>query len=414
MDDYLSPPTPLPRPEADEERCDAARASNLEAYRDFVHRAAAELLAVPDTVMSLVGGSAFRVLQPQLYEKVRQGHAFGVPMEQVHADLMASCAIQRGGLWRRLQFSFIRGVNRLLFYLRLVWFVLIVFPLTTRKMRGPRVNIATAKPPLRHRTSHAYRRAPQASIVVLSYNRLRCLQTTIASFLETVGDPPHELIVVDNGSRDGSVEFLRGCQDRGIISKLLLLPQNLGISAGYNHGFAAADERSEYVMKLDSDIKLLSRGWLVEAMDFLSANRDVGFVALNQINHPGLRMLPPLQWRGRELLDFAQWTCGSAMLIPTRVRQELGCFIEDPKLSYVPDDVDYFTRACRQGYRAFYLRKILVYHQTRYTLGKLARQSTQLACRLADEYDRGVRPLAMHYEKYRRAPHFIRRNTLAQ
>ena len=194
--------------------------------------------------------------------------------------------------------------------------------------------------------------------MILSFNRLQYLQTTIAAFLETVGESSYELIVVDSGSRNGSADFLRGLHARGIVSKLVLLPANQGISAGYNHGFAVADPRSEYVMKLDSDIKLLTHGWLAEAIDFLSTNRDVGFVALNQVNHPGLGLLPRFAWRGREVMDFADWTCGSAMIIPTRVQRELGCFVEDPDLKYAPDDIDYYVRASRKGYRAFFLQSL--------------------------------------------------------
>ncbi len=423
MDHYLSPPTSLPLLPAGEKGGGLGSASDADAYADFVRRAGRELVTVPDSAMSLLCGSTFLALRPDLYEKVRQGQTrFGAPAEQVHEDLMASCAMWRRTFPRRLHFWFVRGVKYLVLLLRLVWLLRIVFPLTSRKMRGPSLDISLASHPPRYATPTQGTGCPagcpgredsppQASIVVLSYNRLPYLQTTIAAFLETVGDPCHELIVVDNGSRDGSVEFLRGCRQRGTISKLVLLQENQGISAGYNHGFAAADERSEYVMKLDSDIKILSHGWLAEAIDFLSANRDVGFVALNQVNHPMLRFLAPLRRGGRELLDFADWTVGSAMIIPMRVKRELGSFIEDPELSYAPDDIDYYVRASRKGYRAFFLRKMLVYHQTdldrsayrQYTRSKPAGESSQLAIRLAGEYDRGVRPLTVHYEKYCRS-----------
>lgn len=404
MDNYLSPspPASLPLLEAGEEDCGLEKALLLDAYRDFVRQAGRELLAVPENVMSLLGGSAFRALRPELYEQVRRGCEFGVPVEQVYDDLLASCARQRRAISYRLHFWCIRGAQCLVACLRLVWFVLIVFPLTSRKMRGRPLDLTLANPSSRCKIG-GNGAPPQASIVVLSYNRLACLQTTLAAFHETVGDPRHELIVVDNGSRDGSVDFLRGCQQRGIVSKLVLLAENQGISAGFNHGFAAADERSEYVMKLDSDIKILTPGWLAEAIDFLSANRDVGFVALNQVNHPMLRLLPPLWRDGRELMDFADWTVGSAMIVPMRVRRELGCFIEDPELRYAPDDIDYYVRASRKGYRAFFLRKTLAYHQSKYTRGEIARQSARLAIRLAGEYDRGARPLAVYYEKYGRS-----------
>ena len=410
MDNYLSPapPASLPLPQAGAERCDSEKASHCDAYRDFVRRTTRELLAAPDNVMGLLCGSAFRALRPELYEKVRQGRAeFGLPIEQVYDDLVAACARQRRTLSHRLYFWFVRGAKYLALLLRLAWFAWIVCPLTSRRMRGQPVDIAIENLPPRCGNGPAA--PPQASIVVLSFNRLPYLQTTVAALLETAGAPRYELIAVDNGSRDGSVEFLRDCRRRGIVSKLVLLPENRGISAGYNCGFAAADERSEYVMKLDSDIKILTPGWLAEAIAFLAASDDVGFVALHQVNHPMLRLLPPLRRGGRELMDFSGWTAGGAMIIPMRVRRELGCFIEDPELRYAPDDIDYYVRASRKGYRAFFLRKMLVYHQSHldrsdyrdYSHAKPAGPSSQLAIRLAGEYDRGARPLRVDYDKYR-------------
>jgi len=187
-----------------------------------------------------------------------------------------------------------------------------------------------------------------------------------------------------------------------------LLGENRGISAGYNLGFAAADRRSQYLVKLDSDIRILSPDWLAKAAAFLSANPDVGFVALNQLNHGYLRSLPRLRVGSVDVMDFAGWPCGSASVIPRRVRNELGCFVEEPSMMYVPDDIDYYVRASRKGYRVFFLRHVWAYHQRifdkgryrSYDEGKPRRQSAELALRLARDYDRGLRPLELHFEKY--------------
>jgi len=381
-----------------------------DSYSDFVQRAAKGLLVVPEGPMSLLCGSDFGDLRPDLFGEVRQGQArFGLPTERVYDDIIASRARQRRIFACRWYFWFVRGAKYLVLMLRLLWILGIVVPRISRKLAKSSANTPLATPPSRCKVGRI-RTPPQTSIVVLSFDRLSYLQNTIASFLKTVDDPRHELIVVDNGSQDGSVEYLRDRHERGIISKLILLPDNQGISAGYNHGFAARDEHSEYVMKLDSDIEILSPGWLAEAIGFLSTNPDVGFLAFNQVNHPILRVLRPLRRGKWELMDFADWTVGSAMIIPTRVMEELGFYIEDPQLRYTPDDIDYYVRASRNGYRCFFLRNLLVYHQSHldrsvyreYSRAKPAGESSQLAIRLAGEYDRGIRPLTVHYEKYRR------------
>ncbi len=103
--------------------------SDSAAYRDFVRRAARDLVAVPDSVMSLLCGRSFLALRPELYEKVREGQArFGLSTAQVYDDLAASCAIARRTLAYRLYFCFVRGVKYLFLLLRLAWLARVVFP----------------------------------------------------------------------------------------------------------------------------------------------------------------------------------------------------------------------------------------------------------------------------------------------
>jgi GT2 family glycosyltransferase len=188
------------------------------------------------------------------------------------------------------------------------------------------------------------------------------------------------------------------------------LGENLGISAGYNHGFARADGRSHALMKLDSDILVLSEGWLAAALDFLAFHADVGMVALHQVNHGMLQVLPAQRLGDAQVMEFGDWPCGSAMLVPRRIFRELGWFVEDRELKYVPDDINFYTRVCRKGYRALFLRDVCVYHQfdldgslyRRYSRGKPMVRSVQLALQLVRAYDRGEAPLELFYEKYQK------------
>ena len=110
-------------------------------------------------------------------------------------------------------------------------------------------------------------------------------------------------------------------------------------------------------------------------------------------------------------MDYGQWQLGSAMVISKRLMDEIGCFIEDAEMTFTPDDIDYYVRASRKGYQAYYLRDVRAAHQwvldlryLRYTLSKPRDASIRLALRLARDYDRGVRPLEIRYEKYQALP----------
>ena len=70
------------------------------------------------------------------------------------------------------------------------------------------------------------------SIVIVNYNGLRFLQGCLTS-IERFADTPHEVIIVDNASSDGSVEFIEK-NFPGV--RLVSSPENLGFSGGNNLG----------------------------------------------------------------------------------------------------------------------------------------------------------------------------------
>ena len=100
---------------------------------------------------------------------------------------------------------------------------------------------------------------PRVSIIWLNYNSGRIIDLVLKS-LEAVAslDYPsdrYELIVVDNGSTDGSFEavkkYLEGKSN--LRKKVIKLGKNLGFTGGNNIGFKARDRDSEYIVLLNND-----------------------------------------------------------------------------------------------------------------------------------------------------------------
>src|SRR5215471_11086719 len=91
-----------------------------------------------------------------------------------------------------------------------------------------------------------------ASAVIPNWNGRdllkRYLPSVIAAF---AGDPANEVIVVDNGSTDGSADFVRANFPQ---AKLVALERNLGFGGGSNAGFAAAS--NAIVVLLNSDMRV--------------------------------------------------------------------------------------------------------------------------------------------------------------
>jgi glycosyltransferase involved in cell wall biosynthesis len=90
----------------------------------------------------------------------------------------------------------------------------------------------------------------------LSWNRHSLLETTVTSYLATVS-VPYELIIVDNGSSDGSPEFIRSVCAGHRHRQAILLAQNRG---GEALNLAMDRARGRYIQISENDIEYLP-GW---------------------------------------------------------------------------------------------------------------------------------------------------------
>jgi GT2 family glycosyltransferase len=205
---------------------------------------------------------------------------------------------------------------------------------------------------------------PMASIVILSHSRLAYLRTTLAALHATTARDDYELIVVDNGSTDGSAEALRRLAACGAIDKLILQSENRGTSAGFNAGFAQADPSTRYLIKLDSDIVILTPGWLRAFDRFYARVPGLGLLALRQVNHLAHRLASTQRVAGEPVISWNDSVIGGAcMTIPRALFDALGYFREDFGIKYMPDDIDYAARVALTGRRSFYLCRTMAYHR---------------------------------------------------
>ena len=88
------------------------------------------------------------------------------------------------------------------------------------------------------------------TIVIPNYNGISCLDTCLRSVTEQAGVLA-EILVVDNGSSDGSQEFVR---EHFPQAKLVCLKQNYGFCRAVNEGIARAE--SPYVILLNNDTEV--------------------------------------------------------------------------------------------------------------------------------------------------------------
>jgi O-antigen biosynthesis protein len=124
------------------------------------------------------------------------------------------------------------------------------------------------------------------SIVILAHNQLRDTQQCLAS-IEKHTAPAHELILVDNGSTDGTGQFFRNYAAQHSHVRVIFNRANLGFAAGNNQGLACA--RGHALLLLNNDT-VVTAGWLERLLGALELHPDCGLVgpASNSVSGPQL------------------------------------------------------------------------------------------------------------------------------
>ncbi len=219
-----------------------------------------------------------------------------------------------------------------------------------------------------------------ASVVIPNWNGRDLLEKYIPSIIEALeGNPDNEIIVVDNGSEDGSAEFLR---QHFPSVRVLALDRNLGFGGGSNAGFRAA--KNDIVVLLNSDMRV-ERDFLAPLLEAFTDETVFSVACQIFFSDPNkLREetgLTQLWWengslRVRHRDDPAiqvPYPCayggGGSCAFDRRKFLELGGFDELLAPFYMEDtDVGYL--AWKRGWKVLYQPRSVVYHEHRGTIGK--------------------------------------------
>jgi len=219
------------------------------------------------------------------------------------------------------------------------------------------------------------------SVVVVNWDRRELLRACLRS-LGSQTCRAVEIIVVDNGSRDGSAEMVA---EEFPLAGLIVNPQNLGFCAAANQGIAPAAGR--YVALLNNDAEADPR-WLEELLGAFRLGEDVGMAASkillwerrDTIDKAGHLIYADGQNRGRGTGERDQgqydrpeetaWPDGCAAMYRKDMLDQIGCFDED-FFAYA-DDAELGLRARIAGWRCLYVPTAVVYHHHGSTLGRFS------------------------------------------
>lgn len=245
--------------------------------------------------------------------------------------------------------------------------------------------------------------APRLSIVVPLFNCLALTRAMLDSLRSTLpANVSHEIILVDDGSTDGTREWLRTTREvQSAPFRVLLNERNLGFAGANNRAVALA--RGEVLALLNNDLVLLP-GWLEPMLSALDRLGDraglVGNVQRDartgEIDHAGLEITPAakpvhtrrLPARLARLLQAVRPVAavtGACLLLRRSLWQELGGFDE----GYVNggEDIDLAYRARATGRVNVVALQSVVRHHVSSSPGRKARDE-QNSFRLAQRWER--------------------------
>jgi glycosyltransferase involved in cell wall biosynthesis len=143
--------------------------------------------------------------------------------------------------------------------------------------------------------------APEVSVVIPTHNRLEMLAEVLSALVRQEGAPPFEVVVVDDGSTDGTAEWLRSRSFD--LSLRVMTQENRGPAAARNTGVAVAAGR--WVAFLGDDT-VPAVGWLASHR---AAHRrhgdDLHLAVIGYTGwHPRMRLTPFLRYINEHGLQF--------------------------------------------------------------------------------------------------------------
>ncbi len=228
-------------------------------------------------------------------------------------------------------------------------------------------------------------------MIIINWNTRDLLRACLRSLQAYIGNERYEILVVDNGSSDGSVEMIKTEFPQ---VRVLALEKNLGFTGGNNAGLEVA--RGKYLLLLNSDTEVL--GNALETMcDYLDEHPEVGALGAKLISPDGsvqescrrfpshktalfnrksllTKWFPENRYSKSYLMTDEErsetrevdWVMGAALMTRRTVVDQVGAL--DPAFFIYAEDVDWCLRMHQAGWKIVYLPAAEILHHYEVTI----------------------------------------------
>lgn len=221
-------------------------------------------------------------------------------------------------------------------------------------------------------------------VLILSYNGKHLLDDSVSSYLAN-DYPGFEVVVIDNGSIDGTREYVQKKWPRVFV---LRTEKNLGYSGGFNFGldYAFNQQQADYVLITNNDVKADSKA-IVELVNVAETNPMIGFVSgkVYFYDHPDSlqtvgKEYSDLVWNGKHIggmeKDDGQFDQISERcfvddiftLVRKSVFDDVGAY--DTTFFLQCEEWDWQARAKEKGYKIYFTPHAKIWHKDSMTIGK--------------------------------------------
>ncbi len=211
------------------------------------------------------------------------------------------------------------------------------------------------------------------SVIIVSFNARADLERCLESLHAARPQTPHEIVVVDNASQDGSDESARRWPDVRVVAN----DSNVGFAAANNIGIRAS--RGDLLLLLNSDT-IVGDGAIDRLVAELEADASVAVAGPRLVDAAGRaelsfgRMISPLnEWRQKRLLrdaaaverltrqrTYPDWVSGACLLVRRADAEAVGLL--DERFFMYTEDVDFCASIRARGRRILFTPAVEIAH----------------------------------------------------